>query len=200
MRATVIGKARDLSISCENADRRFLGEVSVEGHEFIYEAFGDGSPAERCPAKIEGFVSIYAQRSEALRQLLIVRNLDKPYQQIIDRYADLRSLTTFDREGMKLFMSVMLNATDFNYFAGFIESNFFTELQYVIDLPFYSFPVGAEAQANVAAKYGYILPTKPEFRSGKPCFFPNTGISFGFEHPNPRRSSRSLRTSAAETG
>ena len=41
MRATILGKARNLNISCENGDKRFLGEVNVERGAFIYEAFDD---------------------------------------------------------------------------------------------------------------------------------------------------------------
>jgi hypothetical protein len=185
MRTTIVGKARNLSISCENGDKRLLGDVNVEGRGFIHEAFEDEGSAGKFPQNVEGFISIYAQRSEALRRLLVVRNLDKQYQQVIDRYADLRNLTTIDRDEAKLFVSVMLNATDFNYFASFIEANFFTELEYIMDLPFYGLPVDAEAQANVAAKYEYVVPTKREFQSGKPCFFPNAGISFVFAHPTP---------------
>ena len=140
---------------------------------------------------IEGYVGIYIQGSDALRRLLVVRNLDKRYQPVVDGYADLRNLTTYDREGAKLVISVMLNPIDFNYFAGFIEANFFTELVYVIDLPFHAFPQDRESQANVAAKYGYILPTKREFQSGKPCFLPNGGITVAFEHPRPDHSSKS---------
>ena len=186
MRTTIIGKARNLSISCENGDKRLLGEVSVEGRGFIHEAFEDEGPAGQFPQNVEGFISIYAQESEALRQLLVVRNLDKRYQQVIDRYRDLKNLTTIERDGEKLFFSVMLNATDFNYFTSFIEKNFFTDLEYIMDIPFYGFPADAEAQANVAAKYEYILPTNREFQLGKPCFFPNAGISFVFTHPIPR--------------
>ncbi len=182
MRTTVVGKACNLSISCENGDKRLLGDVYVEGRAFICEVFGEEYPNEQSPQNVEGFISIFAQGSEALRRLLVVRNLDSRYQTVIDGYADLRNLTTFDREGAKLFISVMLGATDFDYLIGFIERNFFTELQYVMDLPFYALPANAEEQASVSAKYGYILPTRREFQSGKPCFFPNDGISFGFEH------------------
>jgi hypothetical protein len=79
---------------------------------------------------------------------------------VIDRYRELKNLTTFDKDEAKLFVSVMLNANDFNYFASFIEANFFTDLQYILDVPFYGFPVDADAQAQVAAKYHYIVPTK----------------------------------------
>ena len=193
MRATIVGKARNLSISCENGDKRLLGDVYVEGQGFIREAFDDEGSAKQSPKSVEGFMSIFAQRSEALRRLLVVRNLDNRYQQVIDRYADLRNLTTFDREGAKLFISVMLDATDFNYFIGFIEGNFFTELEYIMDLPFHELPANAEAQTSAAVRYGYILPLKREFQSGKPCFFPNAGISFGFEHPKPHGNGRALR-------
>jgi len=66
---------------------------------------------------------------------------------------------------------VMLNATDFNYFAGFIETNFFTELEYVLDLPFYAFPVDTESQSSILAKYGYILPTSKSFNRVSHAFF-----------------------------
>jgi hypothetical protein len=158
----------------------------------IQEVFASEGPAGTFSQHVDGIVSVYAQQSEALRRALVVRNLDKQYQQVIDRYADLRNLTTLDREGAKLFISVMLNKVDFDYFAGFIEANFAAELQYVIDVPFHSLPQSREAQAEVTAKFGYILPTKPEFRSGKPCFFPNAGISFGFEHPASNRSQASV--------
>lgn len=181
MRTTTAGKARNLSISCENGDKRFLGDVEVEGLGPIHEAFGEASASAETQS-IEGFLGIYTQGSDALRRLLVVRNLDKRYQQLVDGYADLRNLTTYDREGAKLFISVMLNTTDFNYFAGFIEANFFTELEYVFDLPFHAFPADAETQSNIVTKYGYILPTKREFQSGKPCLFPNAGITLGFEH------------------
>ena len=121
-----------------------------------------------------------------MRRLLVVRNLDKKYQQVIDRYTDLKSLTTIDRDSAKLFVSVMLNSTDFNYFAGFVEANFFTDLEYIMDLPFYGFPVNAKAQGNMATTHEYIVPTKQEFRSGTPCFFPNAGISFVFTHSTLR--------------
>jgi hypothetical protein len=49
MRATIIGKARNLSISCENGDKRLLGDVTVEGRGFIHEAFEDKGPAGRIP-------------------------------------------------------------------------------------------------------------------------------------------------------
>jgi hypothetical protein len=186
MRATIIGKARNLSISSENSDKRLLGDVSVEGRGIIHEAFEDEGPAGHFQKDVEGFIGIYAQGSEALRRLLVVRNLDKKYQQVIDRYRNLKSLTTFDRDGAKLVVSVMLNANDFNYFASFIEANFFTDLEYIMDVPFYGFPVDTEAQAQVAAKYKYIMPTKLGFQSGKPCFFPNAGVSFIFKHPTPR--------------
>ena len=182
MRATIIGKARNLSIACENADKRVLGDIYVQGYEFIREAFGDENPGQ-FPSRVEGFISVFAQGSEALRRLLVVRNLEERYQQVIDRFTDLRNLTTFDKDGAKLFISVMLNAADFNYFIGFIEMNFFTELQYIVDIPFHDLPLDAEAQADIAARYAYVLPTRPEFQTGKPCFFPNAGISFGFEHP-----------------
>jgi hypothetical protein len=187
MRATIVGKARNLSISCENGDKRLLGDVYAEGHGFIRAAFDDAGSAEQSPKSVEGFISIFGQRSEALRRLLVVRNLDNHYQQVIDQYADLRNLTTFDREGVKLFISVMLDATDFNYFIGFIEANFFTELEYIMDLPFHELPADAEAQASVTARYGYILPIKRDFKIGKPCFFPNAGISFSLEHAPPTR-------------
>lgn len=182
MRATIIGNTRDLSISCENGDKRFLGGIRIEGGGIVHEVFEDEGQVGTLPTHIDGFVSIYARQSEALRRALVVRNLDKPYQPVIDRYADIKNLTTFDREGAKLFISVMLNKIDFDYFADFIEANFVTELQYVIDVPFYALPETREAQSEVSAKLGYILPTKQEFRLGKPCFFPNAGISFGFEH------------------
>jgi hypothetical protein len=182
MRATIVGEARNLSISCENGDKRLLGDVYVEGRAFICEVFRDKHPAEQFPQTAEGFISIFAQGSEALRRTLVVRNLDNRYQSVIDRYKDLRNLTTFDIDGTKLFISVMLGAADFHYFIDFIERNFFTDLQYVMDLPFYSFPASAEERASISTKYGYILPTRPEFQSGMPCFFPNDGISFGFEH------------------
>ncbi len=185
MRATIAGKARNLSISCENGDKRFLGDVKVEGLETIHEAFDDASASAQTQS-IEGFLGIYTQGSEALRRLLVVRNLDKRYQQLIDGYADVRNLTTYDREELKLFISVMLNTTDFNYFAGFIEANFFTELEYVFDLPFHTLPTDTKSQSSLMAKHGYILPTKREFQSGKPCFFPNAGITLGFEHPGRR--------------
>jgi hypothetical protein len=123
MRATIIGKARNLSIACENADKRVLGDIYVQGYEFIREAFGDENPGQ-FPSRVEGFISVFAQGSEALRRLLVVRNLEERYQQVIDRFTDLRNLTTFDKDGAKLFISVMLNAADFNYFIGFIEMNF----------------------------------------------------------------------------
>jgi hypothetical protein len=185
MRTTIVGKACNLNISCENGDKRLLGNVKVEGLGPIHEAFDDGGIAGQSPS-VEAFLSIYKQGSEALRRLLVVHNLDKRYQQLIGAYAEHRNLTTYDREGAKLFVSVMLNATDFNYFAGFIETNFFTELEYVLDLPFYAFPVDTESQSSILAKYGYILPTKQEFQSGKPCFFPNAGITLAFEHPRPK--------------
>jgi hypothetical protein len=186
MRATIIGKARNLNISCENGDKRLLGDVSVAGGAFIYEVFEDEGPAGQFPQNVEGFIGIYAQGSEALRRLLVVRNLDKAYQQVINRYTDLRNLTTIDRDRAKLFVSVMLNATDFNYFASFIETHFFTDLEYIMDLPFYGFPVDAKAQANMDTTHEYIVPTKQEFQSGKPCLFPNAGISFVFTHSTPR--------------
>ena len=186
MRTTIVGRARNLSISCENGDKRLLGNVNVEGRGFIHEAFDDEGSARQFPQNVEGFIGIYAQGSEALRRLLVVRNLDKKYQQVVDRYTDLKCLTTIDRDSAKLLISVMLNSTDFNYFAGFVEANFFTDLEYIMDLPFYGLPVDAEAQANVAAKYEYIMPTKREFQSGKPCFFPNAGISFVFTHSTLR--------------
>ena len=96
MRATVVGKARSLSISCENGDKRLLGDVYVEGRAFICEVFRDEYPTEQFPQNVEGFMSIFAQGSEALRRILVVRNLDDRYQSVIDRYADLRNLTTFD--------------------------------------------------------------------------------------------------------
>ncbi len=188
MRATIVGNTRDLKISCENGDRRFLGDVRVEGRGTILEAFEDQGSAGTFQQHVDGFVSIYGQQSDALRRAIIVRDLDKPYQQAIDRYADLRSLAVFDREGARLFISVMMSKVDFEYFADMIETNFFADLQYVLDVPFHSLPQSGEAQAETATKYGYVLPTKPEFRSGKPCFFPNADISFGFEHPAPGRS------------
>ncbi len=191
MRTTIVGKARNLSISCENGDKRFLGDVKVEGLGPLHEAFGDAGTAAQTRG-IEGFLGIYTQGSEALRRLLVVRNLTKRYQQLIDGYADLRNLTTYDSEGEKLFINVMLNTTDFSYFAGFIEANFFTELEYVFDLPFHAFSTDADSQSSVMAKYGYILPTKREFQSGKPCLFPNAGITLAFEHPR-QREFRSLR-------
>lgn len=183
MRVTIVGKARDLSISCENADKRLMGDIYVEGHDFIGEAFEERDLAKQNPSRVGGFISIFARGSEALRRLLVVRNLDTCYQQVIDRYAALKNLTTVERDGARLFIAVMLDAADFGYFAGFIETNFFTELQWIMDVPFHRLSDGPKAQADVAAKYGYILPTKREFESGKPCFFPNAGISFGFEHP-----------------
>jgi len=116
MRATVVGKARNLSISCENGDKRLLGDVYVEGRAFICEVFRDKHPNQQFPQNVEGFISIFAPGSEALRRVLVVRNLDSRYQSVIDRYADLRNLTTFDIDGAKLFISVMLGAADFNYF------------------------------------------------------------------------------------
>ncbi len=194
MRATIIGRARDLSISCENGDKRFLGDVHVEGHGFIREALDDDDiDSSDQSQRHEGFLSIFAQRSEALRRLLVVRNLDRRYQQTIDRYADLRNLTTIDREGAKLFISVMLNASDFNYFSSFVEANFFTELEYIIDVPFHELPKTAEDQANVTGRYGYVLPMKREFQLGEPCFLPNAGISFGFEHLKPHSGGRASR-------
>ncbi len=185
MRTTIVGKASSLSISCENGDKRFLGDVKVEGLGPIHEAFaGAGTSAQA--QGIDGFLGIYTQGSEALRRLLVVRNLDKRYQQLIGGYTDLGNLTTYDREGERLFVSVMLNTTDFNYFAGFIEANFFAELEYVFDLPFHALPTDAETQSSVVTKYGYILPTKGEFQSGKPCLFPNAGITFAFEHTRRR--------------
>ncbi len=74
MRATIIGKAHDLSISCENGDKRFLGDVYVKGHGLIREALDDVASAEQSQ-RHEGFIS-FAQRSEALRRLFVVRNLD----------------------------------------------------------------------------------------------------------------------------
>jgi hypothetical protein len=194
MRATIVGKTRCLSIYCENSDKRFLGDVHIEGRGAIHEALvaegaGEGA-AGRLPQHVDGFVRVYAQQSEALRRALVVRNLGKQYQDTIDQYAHLRTLTTFDRDGAKLFISVMLNAIDFNFFASFVEANFFSELEYVIDVPFYSLPETREAQAEATAKFGYILPTELEFRSGKPCFFPNVGISFGFEHAASNRGGR----------
>ncbi len=194
MRATIIGKARGLSIGCENGDRRLLGDVYVEGYGLIREAFNDEAPAEQSPRHREGFISIFGQRSEALRRLLVVRNLGSRYQEVVDQYADLRSLVTFDREAEKLFIGVMLNAKDFNYFCDFIERGFFTELEYIFDVPFHELPIDAEAQADVTARSGYILPTKRDFQLGKPCFFRNAGISFGFEHPKPHGDERTSRT------
>ncbi len=185
MRATIVGKARDLNILYENGDKRLLGDAYVEGYDLVRAALSDEGSAEQSSRRLCGFLSIFAQHSEALRRLLIVRNLDSRYQQVIDRYADLRNLITFDREGTKLFIGLMLSANDFDYFTRFIETNFFTELEYVIDVPFHELPVNAGEQANVTEKYGYILPTKKDFKSGKPCFFPNVGVSLGFEHPKP---------------
>ncbi len=182
MRATVVGNACNLSISCDNGDKRLLGDVHVEGRALVCEVFRDDHPNQQCPQNLEGFISIFAQGSEALRRVLVVRNLDSRYQSVVDRFKDLRNLTTFDIDGSKLFINVMLGAADFDYFIGFIERNFFAKLQYIMDLPFYALPANAEEQASVSAKYGYILPTRREFQSGKPCFFPNDGISFGFEH------------------
>ena len=170
----------------------------VEGRAFICEVCRDEHPNEQFPQNVEGSISIFAQGSEALRRVLVVRNLDSRYQSVIDGYADLRNLTTFDKDGAKLFISVMLGAADFNYFIEFIERNFFTELQYVMDLPFHALPANAEEQASVSAKYGYILPTRREFQSGKPCFFPNDGISFGFEHLTLHRDDRALRQNYLE--
>ena len=193
MRATIVGEARNLSISCENGDKRLLGDVYVEGRAFICEVFRDKRPAEQFPQTAEGFISIFAQGSEALRRTLVVRNLDNRYQSVIDRYKDLRNLTTVDIDGARLFISVMLGAADFHYFMDFIERNFFMDLQYVMDLPFYSFPESAEERASITTKYGYVLPTQREFQSGMPCFFPNDGISFGFEHLSLHRDGRALR-------
>jgi hypothetical protein len=190
MRATIVGSTRTLSISCENGDKRFLGDVRIEGLGVIHEAFEGEDPNAPSQQYVDGFVSVYVQHSEALRRALIVRNLDKQYQQVIDRYADLRNLTTIDREGRKLIVGVMLTKIDFEYFARFIEEHFVAELQYVIDVPFHILPQTRDAQAEVNAKFGYVLPTKFDFRSGKPCFFPNAGISFGFEHPTSNRSSQ----------
>jgi hypothetical protein len=193
MRATIVGEARNLSISCENGDKRLLGDVYVEGRAFICEVFRDKRPTEQFPQTAEGFISIFAQGSEALRRTLVVRNLDNRYQSVIDRYKDLRNLTTVDIDGAKLFISVMLGAADFHYFMDFIERNFFMDLQYVMDLPFHNFPESAEERASITTKYGYVLPTQREFQSGMPCFFPNDGISFGFEHLSLHRNGRALR-------
>jgi hypothetical protein len=75
MRATIVGKARNLSIAYENADKRVLGDICVEGHEFIREAFADENPPGQFPSRVEAFISVFAQGSEALRRLLVVRNL-----------------------------------------------------------------------------------------------------------------------------
>ncbi len=194
MRATVVGRVRDLSISCESGDKRLLGDVYVEGGAFTRAVFNDEPSTKQSSRHPEGFISIFAQQSEALRRLLIVRNLDNRYQQVMDQYADLRNLTIFDREGTKLFIGVMLNASDFNYFSRFVEAHFLSELEYIVDVPFHELPADAETQADVVARYGYILPTKKDFALGKPCFFPNTGISFGFEHTKPHGNSRAART------
>lgn len=77
----------------------------------------------------------------------------------------------------------MLRASDFSYFAGLIERYLLTELRYALILPFYGFPVTAQAQANVAASEGHILPTREEFRSGRLALIPNADISFGFSVP-----------------
>jgi hypothetical protein len=124
MRATVVGNARNLSISCDNGDKRLLGDVHVEGRALVCEVFRDDPPNQQFPQNLEGFISIFAQGTEALRRVLVVRNLDSRYQTVIDRYKDLRNLTTFDIDGAKLFISVMLGAADFIYFTDFIERNF----------------------------------------------------------------------------
>ncbi len=191
MRATIVGKARDLSILYENGDKRLLGDAYVEGHDFVRAALSDEASVDQSSRRLRGFLSVFAQHSEALRRLLVVRSLDNRYQEVIDRYTDLRNLITFDREGTKLFIGLMLNTNDFNFFSRFTETNFFTELEYVIDVPFHELPANITEQVDVAEKYGYVLPTKRDFKSGEPCFFPNVGISLGFEHPKLRGNDRS---------
>jgi hypothetical protein len=199
MRATIVGTVGNLSIACENGDKRLLGDVHVEGRGFIHAAFEDTAYTAQFAQGVAGFISVFGQQSEALRRLLVVRNLDKRYQQIIDGYVDLRDLTTFEKEGDKVFINAILNASDFNYFCNFVELHFFTELRFIMDLPFHELPITADAQADLATKYRYILPTKRDFQSGKPCFFPNAGISFGFEHPKPDGGS-ALRPAISEAG
>jgi hypothetical protein len=116
MLATLIGKARDLSISFENGDKHLSGRATVEGGAFVAEAFDDVRPDGWSSQGVEGFISIYAAGSAALLELLGIGNKDNQYQEAIERYADLKSLTIINRYNAELFVGVMPNEDDFKYF------------------------------------------------------------------------------------
>jgi hypothetical protein len=177
MSVTIIGSVRNLNISCGKGGKYLHGEVLVEGLRAL--GFLDSEISDHAP----NYVSIYAERSEVLKSLLIVGNHDKRHQPVIDRYMELQSLLTIDREGDRLFFSVMLPSSNFDYFLNFIEKHFFNDLEYRISTPFLGFPISPEARAEVASSLGLFLPTEAEFNTGKPCLFPNSDISFVFVHP-----------------
>jgi hypothetical protein len=175
MSVLICGEARRLRISYEAGDKSFHGYASSLDGPDIGDLLQGSSANPAC------YVGIYAEKSEQLRKHLIVTG--RVDEGVVARYSELTTLTKIGQDRSGLFVSAMLKAADFSYFAGLTERYLLTNLIYVLDLPFYGFPVSALAQANVAASEGYILPTREEFRSGKPALIPNTEISFSFSVP-----------------
>jgi hypothetical protein len=170
MSGAVVGRVRDVRIKCENGDKNLYGRTIAEsvrmlGETFEYRDF-------KIPECVPSFLEIFNQRSEGLRKRLAISG--KPSEcLVLENYDQLTNLITMKRHGANLYFSIMLSANDFTYFAGFIEEHFFEELEYMFEIPFLGFPVDAEAQKNVAASHGLLLPTRLEFQAGEPCAFPN---------------------------
>jgi hypothetical protein len=178
MSVAVFGKVRNLNICCGNDEKYFYGDVAVGGG-FITQA----NPSTRDASWIEGFVSVYSERSEKYRSYLATSAKTEPVRQLLESYPELESLAYIEQfDGSRLSITMMLAATDFNSFASLVERHYLGDLEYSIQIPVPGFAADVTVEENLLATFGAFLPTEQEFLLGTPFYIPNCAIDLEFHH------------------
>ncbi len=178
MSVAVFGKVRNLNICCGNDEKYFCGDAVV-GSGFITHA----NPSTRDASWVEGFVSIYSERSEKYHSYLTNSAKTEQVQHLLESYSDLESLAYIEQyDGSRLSITMMLAATDFNSFVRLVERHYFSDLEYLIRIPVPGFAADVTVEENLLATFGAFLPTAQEFRSGTPFYIPNCAIDLEFHH------------------
>src|SRR5712671_5880803 len=176
MGAIIAGHIKDLSIGLEKDEKHIFGPP----RQVDYFCSGFEAP----PSRASYFLDVYCEQSQLMRSMLLnyvvlydvknkdVKNKDHQQKELINRFADIRSLvsfTAFQEKGKwDFFIAVMLKKADFANFADFVDSHFYADLEYLVKVPFYGFSIAVESeQSEPIIEQSEPITTKDEFYSGK---------------------------------
>jgi hypothetical protein len=177
----VFGTIGNLTIRWEG-EKHFEGNATASG-TFIDQAFGEHGTSRPAPP-IDSNLIIFAQRSAKLRKNLQAEGLASPKGPIPpERYDGLIRLLGATWWHSRLYITAMLAAIEFEFFARFVELHISNpQLWFSLNTSLYDFPINDE-QKQLLSEWGNIIPTKAEFLSESRCYILDPDVSLSFGHP-----------------